>query len=123
VDDGSRLELCVEAGGERTETRACSRETCATISTTTEVSGNTDTTQSIPDIFYPSHTNHSSFSTVTDRKQSQEQKHRKFHHKGAAVNSIGANELDWGLGKIHKQMLSGKGECPQHLDNHQAGVD
>ncbi|XP_067012191.2 uncharacterized protein [Anabrus simplex] len=28
VDDGSRLELCMEAGGERTETRACSHGTC-----------------------------------------------------------------------------------------------
>ncbi|KAJ9584557.1 hypothetical protein L9F63_021096, partial [Diploptera punctata] len=28
VDDGSRLELCMEAGGERTETRTCSREPC-----------------------------------------------------------------------------------------------
>jgi hypothetical protein len=110
VDDGSRLELCVEAGGERTETRTCSREPCATISTTTEVSESTDTTQSIPDIFYPALTGHSPSSTVADRKKPQEHKHRKSHHLNAAANNSATNVLDWGLGKIHEQVLSSKGE-------------
>lgn len=110
VDDGSRLELCVEAGGERTETRTCSREPCATISTTTEVSGSTDTTQLLPDIFYPPLTNHSPSAPVTERKQPQEHKHRKFHHKSAAGNNSVLNVSDWGIGKIHEQVLSGKSE-------------
>jgi hypothetical protein len=61
------------------------------------------------DIFYPSLTNHSPFSTVTDRKQLQEHKRRKSHHTSAAANNS-VTGFDWGLGKVHEQVLSSKGE-------------
>lgn len=114
VDDGSRLELCMEAGGERTETRTCNREACTT-STTTEGAGTTDTSQSLPNTFYLPLTTLSSPPPVADRKQPDQHKHRKFHHKNSAykrvaANSTVANVSEWGLGKIHELVLSGEGE-------------
>jgi hypothetical protein len=70
VDDGSRLELCMEAGGERTESRTCSREPCTA-----------------PDRFYPPVTNRS----APVSEQPGEHKHRKLHHSSAA------NGSDWVL--------------------------
>jgi hypothetical protein len=101
----------MEAGGERTETRTCSREQC----TTTEVSWSTDTSQSVPDIFYPPLTNQSSSPPITEKKH---HKHRNLHHrnsvlKGLEMNSSVVNVSEWGPGKIHEQALSGEGECSQ----------
>ena len=108
VDDGSRLELCMEAGGERTETRTCNREACTTsTSTTTEVAGGATTSQLLPDIFFPPLTNHTSPATIADRRQPGQHKHRKFHHKNSGYKSVGANSSlvnvsEWGLGKTRE---------------------
>lgn len=116
VDDGSRLELCMEAGGERTETRTCNREACTTsTSTTTEAAVGATTSQSLPDMFFPPLTNHTSPATIADRRQPGQHKHRKFHHKNSGYKSVGANsslvnESEWGLGKFSDLALSGEGE-------------
>ncbi|GFG36812.1 hypothetical protein Cfor_09701, partial [Coptotermes formosanus] len=95
VDDGSRLELCMEAGGEHTETRACNREACtastSTTSTTTEVAGSGNTSQALPDMFFPPIMNHTSMPPLAERKHSDQHKHRKFHHKNMVYKSVAAN--------------------------------
>jgi hypothetical protein len=120
VDDGSRLELCMEAGGERTETRTCNREACTiststSTSTTTEVAGGTTTSQSLPDMFFPPLTNYTSPATIANRKQPGQHKHRKSHHKNSGYKSVGANSSlvnvsEWGLGKNRELALSGEGK-------------
>jgi hypothetical protein len=116
VDDGSRLELCMEAGGERTETRTCNREACTTsTSTTTEVTGGATTSQSLPDMFFPPLTNHTSPATIPDRRQASQHKHRKSHHKNSGYKSVGANSSlvnvsEWGLGKTREVALGGDGK-------------
>jgi hypothetical protein len=119
VDDGSRLELCMEAGGEHTETRACNREACtastSTTSTTTEVAGSGNTSQALPDMFFPPIMNHTSMPPLAERKHSDQHKHRKFHHKNMVYKSVAANSSlvnvsEWGVGKSHELVHSGEGE-------------
>jgi Thrombospondin type 1 domain. len=118
VDDGSRLELCMEAGGERTETRTCNREVCTTsTSTTTEVAGGVHTSQSLPDMFFPPLTNNTSPQTVAERRQPGQHKHRKFHHKNSGYKNVGTNSSlvnvsEWGVGKFRELAVSGEGEYP-----------
>ncbi|XP_068085912.1 uncharacterized protein [Anabrus simplex] len=90
VDDGSRLELCMEAGGERTETRACSHGVCPPSNYT------------------------SSAVNISHAGRKQPHKHHKQPHKYKnlnTTNSASVNGSGWSEGLVKQCSCLNGGIC------------